>query len=308
VALWRHFPVDDQSPDQLAAACLAFQAQFDFDFIKITPASSFCLKDWGVQDQWAGNPEGTREYTHQVVQQPEDWTSLPVLNVHAGSLGAQLECLRMLKQAVPTHTPILQTVFSPLAQAKNLAGRSRFLEHLHTTPEAVAAGLAAIAMTTRRFVEAVVEIGADGVFYAIQHAQSHLLSPSEFEQFSRPVDLTVLEPAGALWFNMAHIHGENILFDQVKDYPVAVLNWHDRQTSPSLAEALDSFPGVVCGGLRQWETLVYGTAEDVRAEARQAIQATGSRRFILSTGCVAPVITPYGNLMAARLVVEGTNR
>ncbi|HZU87461.1 MAG TPA: hypothetical protein VFF78_08250, partial [Anaerolineaceae bacterium] len=102
VALWRHFPVDDQSPDRLAAASLAFQAQFDFDFIKITPASSFCLKDWGVQDRWAGNTEGTREYTHHVIQQPEDWTSLPVLNINSGSLGAQLECLRLLKKAVPS--------------------------------------------------------------------------------------------------------------------------------------------------------------------------------------------------------------
>jgi uroporphyrinogen decarboxylase len=37
-ALWRHFPVDDQSPDALTASVLVFQREFDCDFIKVTPA------------------------------------------------------------------------------------------------------------------------------------------------------------------------------------------------------------------------------------------------------------------------------
>ena len=48
VALWRHFPVDDQTPFGLANATLVFQKTFDFDLVKVTPSSSFCLKDWGM--------------------------------------------------------------------------------------------------------------------------------------------------------------------------------------------------------------------------------------------------------------------
>ena len=33
VALWRHFPVDDQAPDTLAAATVEWQAQYDFDLV-----------------------------------------------------------------------------------------------------------------------------------------------------------------------------------------------------------------------------------------------------------------------------------
>jgi len=50
VALWRHFPGDDQDPVGLAASTVAFQKQYDWDFIKVTPASSFCARDWGVED------------------------------------------------------------------------------------------------------------------------------------------------------------------------------------------------------------------------------------------------------------------
>ncbi len=62
VALWRHFPVDDQSPATLAAATANFQRTYDFDLVKVTPSSSFCLRDWGIKDEWRGAPEGTREY------------------------------------------------------------------------------------------------------------------------------------------------------------------------------------------------------------------------------------------------------
>ncbi len=37
VALWRHFPVDDQQPELLAGAVLAFQREYDFDLIKGDP-------------------------------------------------------------------------------------------------------------------------------------------------------------------------------------------------------------------------------------------------------------------------------
>ena len=94
------------------------------------------------------------------------------------------------------------------------------------------------------------------------------------------------------------------MFSKVSDYPVQIINWHDRQTAPSLREALDLFPGSLCGGLRQWETMLLANPEQVRAEALDAIQATGGCRLILGTGCVTPTTAPYGNLLAARRAVE----
>ena len=96
VALWRHFPVDDQTPEGLAAAVLDFQRLYDFDILKVTPASSFCLKDWGAQDEWQGATEGTRAYTHRVIQTPEDWLKLKVLDPYSGFLSQQITCLQLL--------------------------------------------------------------------------------------------------------------------------------------------------------------------------------------------------------------------
>src|SRR5512139_1140552 len=76
VALWRHFPGDDQRPADLAAATLMWQQTWDWDFIKVSPASSFCLVDWGVEDRWTGGDEGNREYTRRVITGAEGWTRL----------------------------------------------------------------------------------------------------------------------------------------------------------------------------------------------------------------------------------------
>ena len=308
VALWRHFPVDDQLPHTLAAATLHWQQQYDWDLVKVTPASSFCLKDWGAQDAWQGDGEGTRSYTTRAVLKPEDWSRLPVLDPgsaspQAAGLAAQLECLALIRKELPRGTPLLQTVFSPLAQAKNLVGGEALLVHIRQDPQAVKKGLEVIAETTRNFIRAAVKTGIDGIFYAVQHAQEQLLSEAEFFEFGRSFDLPVLEAGKSLWLNILHLHGENVYFDAVADYPVQIINWHDRDTLPSLADGLTRFEGALCGGLSR-ETMVYGNAAAVQAEAADAIRQTNGQHLLLGTGCVVPIIAPHGNLLAARKSVE----
>jgi uroporphyrinogen decarboxylase len=305
VALWRHFPVDDQDPEKLASAHMAFQKMFDFDLVKVTPSSSFSVRDWGVEDRWEGNVEGTRSYTRHVIHQPSDWASLPVLSPAASHLAAQLNCLGRLRSSLGPETPLLQTVFSPLSQAKHLAGEEVLLSHLRDHPAAVKRGLETIVRSTIAFIQAAEEMHIDGIFYAVQHAQSDLLSRDEFLEFGRSSDLPVLSAASRLWCNMLHVHGENLYFDAVADYPVQIINWHDREAAPSLSQALSATPAILCGGLNR-TTLVYYTPEDVQREALEAIANMAGGRFILSTGCVVPIIAPYGNIRAARESVEGT--
>ena len=303
VALWRHFPVDDQSPEALAAAHLHYQQNYDFDLLKVTPASSFCLRDWGVEDEWVGDTEGTRRYTKRLIQDPGDWEALPVLEPSSTHLSAQLDCLRMIRASLSPDTPLLQTIFSPLAQAKNLGGNDLLLEHLHHHPSAVMKGLKTITETTRLFIEAARAAGIDGIFYAIQHAQKQVLRFEEYRLFGLIFDRETIEPARDLWCNLLHLHGWEIHFELAAELPFQIVNWHDRETYPSLAEAQQIFNGVVCGGMRQ-DTLVYRDAAEVRKEAADALQQTGGRQFLLGTGCVVPVVASHGNLMAARASVE----
>lgn len=304
VMLWRHFPVDDQEPLRLAAATVQFQKQFDFDAVKVTPASSYCVKDWGAEDVWNGATEGTRDYVKHPIQRAEDWTRLPILNPTDGWLGKQLDCLRAIVAELGKDTPVIQTIFNPLTQAKNLASRNKVLLWMRKHPEEFKQGLKTITETTIRFIEEARKTGIDGIFYAVQHAQYGLMSEEEYREFGLKYDLEVLEAAKPFWFNMLHLHGEDILFDLFVDLPVQVINWHDQETPPSLVEAKEKFKGVVCGGLLRYTTMVLGTPEEITEQARKAIEATNGERFILGTGCVVPITAPYGNILAARRSVE----
>lgn len=304
VALWRHFPVDDQKPEYLAAATLAFQEEYDFDLVKVTPASSFCLKDWGVDDAWMGATEGTREYIKRRVTSPEDWGRLEVLDPYQGHLFAQLTCLDIICNQLGPGVPVVQTIYNPLSQAKNLVSGNQLVTHLRKYPDAVHEGLRIITESTLRFIEAMMKTGVAGIFFAVQHASYTILTEEEYKEFGRAYDFAIVSACQDLWLNMLHIHGNNVMFDLLADYAVQVINWHDRETEPSLVEAKKRYPGIVCGGLMREETMVLGTPERVTAEARDAILMTEGERFILGTGCVLPTIAPRANILAARKSVE----
>jgi uroporphyrinogen decarboxylase len=297
VALWRHFPGDDQHPDHLAAATVAFQRRWDFDFVKVTPASSFQIRDWGVQDVWVGHIEGTRQYIHRPIERAADWHALKPLDPCAGALGQQLRCLDQVMAALPD-VPVIQTIFSPLAQAKNLAG-DRLLTDLRENEADFRAGLETITRSTMGFVQAVKATGAAGIFYAVQHASANLLSRTEFSAFGREYDLRVLSELAGTWLNVMHVHGDHIYFDLVADYPLQVWNWHDRETAPSLTEGLKQIKGAACGGIARDRVMLRGQPEAVREQVRDAIAQTNGRHTIVGTGCVTMVPTPEINIRTA---------
>ena len=305
VALWRHFPGDDQRAADLAQAVLDFQRQWDFDFVKVTPASSYCIADYGVQDQWAGSLEGTREYTRRAVVRSLDWTDLRRLDPTKGHLGMSLEALRLIKEGMGNETPVLQTIFSPLAQAKNIAGTENLLLHMRQEPDRLKTGLNLITENILRYIEAMKKSGIAGIFYAIQHASHAIMSEVEYQEFGRPYDLRILEALPKeWWFNMVHLHGAAPMFDLVAQYPVQALNWHDRETEPDLAGGKLKFKGAVSGGLGRWDAVHNGTPGAVRDQAVNAMEQTKSRRFILSTGCVLMITSPSSNIRMARQVVD----
>jgi len=311
IALWRHFPGDDQRAQDLAAAQIAFQRHYDLDLIKVTPASSFCLQDWGVRDRYMGSLEGTREYFDRPVVSPEDWRRLPILDPAQGALGRQLRCLEIIGETQrqdPDPAPFIQTIFSPLAQAKNLAGPDRMLVLMRQDPDAFKAGLETLAQTTISFLKAAKRTRMAGIFYAVQHARYALMSEAEYREFGMPYDLRILEHLNGTWFNMLHLHGQDIMFDLLADYPVQAINWHDQETPPLLKEATKRTDKVLVGGLGRIETMMQGTPDDVLAKVADAMAQTGGKQFILGVGCVTMIVTPWSNIIAARQAVENYSR
>jgi len=297
IAFWRHFPVDDQQPNRLADATTQFQNTFDIDLIKISPSSSFCIRDWGIQDKWSGNTEGTRDYLNFL--STNEARSIRVLDPSSGSLGNQLKAIEIIAERHLSTTPIIQTIFSPLSQLKNLLGKENLIHAIRNEPEIVKKILETITTSTCRFMEACLKISIDGFFFAVQHAASGAMSRNEFIDFGKRFDTRLFDVVNSASLNILHIHGSNVYFDLMLDYPCNILNWHDRDTSPNLHNAQQQTNKKLCGGLSRINSMVKGDTLTIQNEIEDAFNQIGSRKFLLGTGCVLPVITPYGNIKYA---------
>lgn len=305
VALWRHFPGDDQDAGKLAARSLEWQAKYDFDLVKFMPSGTFSVEDWGAKSVYEGAANGARAISVPGVRTPEDWRRLARLDPKKGVLGAQNAALALATKEWRGAVPVLQTVFSPLTTARKLAGDA-LLAHLKSDPEAVEAGLRVITDTTIAFAREAVAAGAHGFFFATQLATTDLLTVPEYERFGARYDLEFfreLKPQAKV--NMLHVHGENVMFDLMAAYPVEMINWHDRLTAPTLKGALGKFKGALVGGVEERGLLLTGDTSAVRAQVRDAIEQTGGRRLMVGPGCVAAIAAPEANL---RAVIEETRR
>jgi uroporphyrinogen decarboxylase len=303
VALWRHFPQDDQRAETLAQAHAAFFTQFDWDLLKVTSASGFYGDDWGLKSTYKANREGVRHYTERPIKKETDWPKLKRLDVTTGVYGRELKALRLLRKALPDEI-ILATVFSPLTIARTLAGETALLRYLRDSIDETHEGLDIITEATARFSEECLSAGADGLFFATQCASTAYMPIEEYEEFARPYDLRVLDAARHAEIIMLHIHGERIMFEQLTDYPVHVINWHDRRTDPSLKEARAKFSGALAGGVDGMETIGKASAEQVTAEVKEAIAQVAGNKFMVTAGCVIPIDAPEANVRAVRQAVE----
>lgn len=299
VSLWRHFPDIDLDPHRLAQAVVRWQQTYDFDLVKFMPAGTYGVEDWGATSAYLGAATGTRTVTKHGVTTAEQWPRLARLSPQAGRLGQEVKALSLAAAALKDEVPILQTVFGPLTTAFKLAG-DRVFADLRRRPDLFEAGLAIIADTTLAFARACLQSGAHGLFFSTQCASLRMLNDAEHLRFGVPYDRLVLDGVvgGDATFTMLHLHGNDVMFDQVLDYPANMLNWHDRRSDLNLAGARQRFGGLLVGGLNELTTLPQGPIEAIKGEVRDAVAQTNGRRLMIAPGCVIPIATPDAHYRA----------
>lgn len=304
VAFWRHWPVDDQDSEMLCHVTLEYQKKFDMDWIKLTPSSSYTVTDWGAKHEYRGKAIGERDYTERVIKSVDDWNKIEVLDITKGRYGDTLKALEKVIKQRDKETPVLMTIFTASRIAGYMAGDDQVPIYLRKYPEVMKRALDAISETTENFVKACFDRGVDGIFLSTFAASYEVMSEAEHDEFSRPYDLRVLDAAKDGWLNTIHLHGQYPMFDKVCDYPVSIINWHDRAAGPSIAEAAKKFPGMMASGVEQFEVLHCQTPKEIEAQVEDAIKQAEGRRLMISPGCTFPLTVPEGNLYTLRWSVD----
>ncbi|MGJ0845096.1 uroporphyrinogen decarboxylase [Tissierella praeacuta DSM 18095] len=316
VSAWMHFSEVDQDPISLAQTQVAFNEEYDFDFIKLMPFGTYSIQDWGAQ---------LKIYCHKYhepiiiapgIKEVSDYSKLEVLPAYYGTWGKQLQLSQQISKIIPKHTPYVQTIFSPISTLKKLAG-DRLFKDIKENPAEVHKALEVITATTINFVKENINAGVSGFFLATQNANYDLMNDEEFKEFGMKYDLELIKSyADQTYFNIIHIHGDNIMFDTIaENYPVNCINWHDRHTFPSLSEARKKTDKCFLGGIQEVPYFVDGvlnydsimarsTKEQILEHAKEAIEEIDGKGFILGPGCVVDPKTAKENLKALRESVE----
>lgn len=288
VCFWHHFRPHGSGHRLAELTYDFFVRRFDLDIVKLMPDLRY-------------------PFPRRAVVELDDWYLIDAIDMRRSRYAQEwVRAVRHLRELAGPDVPIVVTVFSPLTQAMYAAARPELvLEHAAEHPALLHQVLALLAENIRAHLELVLAAGADGIFFALQGCTAATMPVERYREFGRPYDLLALAGAADGWLNILHVHGDReLFFDDVLDYPVHALSWSDRRAGPSLHEARQRTEKCLMGGWDEFGALVSGPVEAIRAEALDALQQTGGRKFILANGCSVPDETDERWLTAARHIVE----
>lgn len=285
---WTHRPDIDLDPDKLAEETAAYAQRLDLDFIKSMPNGFYCVEDWGCELDFSGVAQGgVAKVVRPAVSGPDDWTRLASLNPEQGALGRELKHLAKLVQRIGPEVPVLATVFSPLTIANKLSNGAH-QAHIGSHPQQVIAGLDRITEVTCAFTRAALAAGCAGLFFAAQDATHQMFDAATYRRYGEHYDHQVLQAAREAggWFNTVHMHGDDVMFDVLRHYPVHALNWHIGETPPSIADYRNSGGTLpILGGLQRGHITNRNLAA-VYADIETTMTQTQGRGVIIAPACV----------------------
>jgi len=313
VSAWGHLLTAEVRGADLSKATLKWARDYDWDWIKVNPRATVFAEGFGarfdLKTYYGVFPKLTAP------TRPFTLDDLKPGDPGQGSWAEHVELVSSLKKGLG-EVPFVQTLFSPASVLGFLVGRpaattqsevaqnhaDTLLNLIRTQPKVAHQALDLIAAGLEKLAKAFVEAGADGVFFAITKlAREGALTPAEFEEFGKPYDLRVLKAVASARFNILHLCGPRVHWENAVDYPVRALNWASvGQGNLSVAEAKKTTDLALIGGLDEVGVIQSGTPSEVEASARQALASAGSTKFLLAPGCCVEPDVPVENLKALR--------
>ena len=310
-SFWTHFPDVDMDPVLLAEKTYQFYKEYDLDFIKTMNNGMYPIEGYDCTIDFSQVEQGgVAKLIQGPIRKPNDWRKINPLDIRSGALERELYGLKLVIEKLGTKAPVVMTVFSPLTVASKLS-KNLVIEHIQNGEIAhLHQALEALADNTARLIEKAIEIGASGVFFASQLSQRKYLSESQYKEVGVPYDLKALNGASKGWFNILHLHGDQIMFSLLKDYPVQCMNWHVWETTPDFSKARLETDKCLMGGIVR-SNITENNLEGVNRDIALSWKQLQGYKHIITPGCgirhpVNPDMLRYtSNVIKERLTKGG---
>ncbi len=310
VSMWRHFPGFESSSEELARVHLAFQLRFDFDLMVFSPRYAYTAEPWGYVPSEELDEQGRAVDAHRPFSGLEKWPDLSVPRADEGVLGTVLDALGLTVRNLPHEVPLILTVYAPLTTAYLLRG-----EHLAgdvdedgCMSEELAAATDAIEETLADFCRRALQV-ADGLYVISYFCGDQVIEDEEAGRRLMQRELSFVERFSDCERLLAlHMHADHILFDDILEYPLDVLSWHDRWVKPSLRDARIKSDKVLMGGINESDTVHRETEAAVSLQVEDAISQVKGKGLIVAPGGAIKLDTPVQNIRAVIRAAELVNQ
>ncbi len=283
---------DPESMARLSLACHKLtgieNARVPFDFV-VEPEALGC------EVKWWERPEILPSVKSHPFNNPADLT-MPDTLLESGRIPVVLQAIRIARDEVVDFLPISSLALGPFSLAGELAGMADFLKWTLRKPEYVEEFVDFTTDFVIEYAGAQYSAGSNVVEVADSMASLDMISPTAFKEFAKPALAKIARELKGL--KVLHICGrtEPILGD------VLELGFDGVSLDVDIPH-LKSVAGdtKVLGNVSSKGTLVLGSTDDVKAEARNALEAGVD---LLEPDCGFSPITPTKNIEA---LVEARN-
>jgi uroporphyrinogen decarboxylase len=267
VAAWHHFHLENQPPEVFAQAAIEFHQQSGADLVKV-------MSDFPY-------PKGVGDITR--------------LRVEEKPFPAQLRALELIRDGIGRDNYFVETVFNPWSVAEKLSSRERLLELKANDPQKLIDALEIITRSEINHARSAVNVGARGIFLAIQNANPEILSEDDYAKFSEPFDKLILSSVSSAPLNVLHLHGNHVYWQRfTRGWAATGINYSSSGTKVPLSEIRAQYDGVILGGIDE-NNFPKLSVNNVRQQA--------GNKFILTPGCSVPEDTSAASVRRLRTIL-----
>jgi uroporphyrinogen decarboxylase len=284
-SVWYHFGLQHAPAERTAQIHVEFFEAYNLDWLKVMNDYSYPM------------PRGV-----ETLSDARDLKRIIAFDVRQGSLGEQLETVRLIGQSLRGKALVVDTVFNAWNTLKRNLLKEAMGPLMEEHPTELESALAVVNDNLIRYAIASLHGGASGIFFSVP-ATPESLTVEQYERFMRPFDLAFLEairPFGE--FHVLHAHGKELYLDRLQEYPVHAISWADREAGPPLALMRKITPRALMGGIDH-ASFPYTSAAKIREQIRAAIAEAGPRKLFIAPGCAIPSYSFPELIKAARAEV-----
>ncbi len=268
LSLWYHFGVQHGKGERFARLALDYFRYYDFDFLKV------------MNDYFYPMPDGLNG-----VRTKEDLGRIVPFDIEKSPWAEQLSALKLLGRELAGDAYFIDTVFDPWHTLKRSLAGENIVHLMENEPEATRKALEVITENLVAYCKRSLSTGSAGIFLSIP-AGRELIGREHFLSFVKPFAAALLRKISGLGkMNTAHVHGEDLYFDDCIDLPAHIFNWWDRGPGgPELGSVKERIGGCVMGGIDH-RILLRSTPKFLRDHVHEGRKRGGKDRFFLAGGC-----------------------